>query len=130
MTDDDVTQRQAAAYGQLQGRFLGLQNALADQIRAFDAAVGQILAILGAQAEALAKLAQSADLAGTPIEELMLGAREYGVLARAGIHKVEQLTEMSEDDLEGLRNAGSKSVANIKARIEEFGLALKAAADD
>lgn len=130
MTDDgEVMRRHAAAYGQLQERFLNLQHALADQIRAFDAAAGQILAILGTQAEALAKLARSVDLTGTPIEELMLAAREYGLLTRAGIHTVEQLAELTEDDLEGLRNAGAKSVANIKARLlEEFGLTLKAEA--
>lgn len=127
MTDGaDVTRRQAAAYAQLQERFLNLQNALADQIRAFDAAAGQILAILGTQTEALAKLARSADLAGTPIEELMLAAREYGLLTRAGIHTVEQLAELTETDLCDLRNAGVKSVARIKARLHaEFGLALK-----
>jgi DNA-directed RNA polymerase alpha subunit len=128
----DVLARHAAAYEQLQARFLDLNKALRKRIRAFDAAVGQILAILGAEAEALAELARRADLSGTPIEELMLAAREYGLLTRAGIHTVEQLAELTETDLCDLRNAGVKSVARIKAQLyAEFGLALKPeAADD
>jgi DNA-directed RNA polymerase alpha subunit len=122
--------RQAAAYGQLQERFLGLSTALHDQIRAFNDATGQILTILTEQTEALAKLAKAAELTGTPIEELMLEGREYGLLTRAGVHTVEELTDMTETDLYDLRNAGVKSVAKIKARLlDEFGLTLKEAAD-
>lgn len=126
MTDaEDVAHRQAAAYDQLQERFFHLRGALEERIRAFDAATGQILAILAAEAEALAKLARDIDLTGTPIEELMLDGRAYGLLTRAGVRTVEQLTELTETDLDGLRNSGVKSVANIKARLAEVGLALK-----
>lgn len=125
MTDADVERRQAAAYDQLQQRFYDLQHALQDRVRAFNEASGRILAILAAEAEALAQLAGSAELTGTPIEELALAAREYGILTRAGIHTVEQVTEMTETDLSDLRNAGVKSVANIKARLAAAGLTLK-----
>lgn len=131
MTDpEDVARRQTAAYDQLQERFFHLQGALGERIRAFDAATGQILAILAAEAEALAKLARNADLTGTPIEELMLDGRAYGLLTRAGVRTVEQLTELTETDLDDLRNSGVKSVANIKARLAEVGLALKSEAPD
>lgn len=122
--------RQAAAYNQLQERFFSLSRALHDQIRAFNDATGQILTILTEQTEALAKLAKAAELTGTPIEELMLEGREYGLLTRAGVHTVEELTDMTEADLYDLRNTGVKSVAKIKAKLlKEFGLTLKAVAD-
>jgi DNA-directed RNA polymerase alpha subunit len=122
----DAPTRQAAAYDQLQARFFSLNTALRDQIRDFSNATNQILTILTEQADALAKLAKAAELTGTPIEELMLEGREYGLLTRAGVHTVEQLTDMTEDDLHDLRNAGVKSVAKVKARLfEEFGLTLK-----
>ena len=125
----DALARQAAAYDQLQARFHSLHTALRDQIRVFGDAVGQILAVLTDQADALAKLAKAAELTGTPIEELMLEGREHGLLTRAGVHTVEQLTDMTEDDLYDLRNTGVKSVAKIKAKLfKEFGLTLKDAA--
>lgn len=125
----DEPTRHAAAYAQLEERFLHLNWALQDQVRAFGDAAGQILAILQGQADAFAKLAKSAELTGTPIEELGLGSREYGLLTRAGIHTVEQLMEMTEADLNDLRNSGVKSVANIKRALEARGLALKEASD-
>lgn len=130
MTDADVARRQAAAYDQLQHRFYDLQRALQDRVRAFNEASGRIRGILAAEAEALAQLARSAELSGTPIEELTLAAREYGILTRAGIRSVEQLTEMTETDLDDLRNSGTKSVANIKARLAAVGLALKPEVND
>ena len=128
MTDESA--RHAAAYAQLQERFLQLNEALCDQALAFGDAAGQILAILQGQADAFAKLAKAAELTGTPIEEVGFRGREYGLLTRAGIHTVEQLTQMTEADLHDLRNSGVQSVASIKRVLASHGLALKEARPD
>ena len=53
----------------------------------------------------------------TPIEELDLSLRSYNCLKRAGIGSVEQLLEMTEDDLRQIRNLGNKSIAEISRKL-------------
>lgn len=52
-----------------------------------------------------------------PIEDLNLSVRAYNCLKRAGITKVGQLLEMSEDDLLGVRNFGHKSLDELRERL-------------
>jgi DNA-directed RNA polymerase subunit alpha len=52
-----------------------------------------------------------------PIEDLNLSVRAYNCLKRAGITKVGQLLEMSEDDLLGVRNFGRKSLDELRERL-------------
>ena len=47
-------------------------------------------------------------------------------LQRAGIHTVRQLVEFSENDLLNIRNFGVKSIEEVKDKLEEMGLGLKA----
>jgi DNA-directed RNA polymerase subunit alpha len=56
-----------------------------------------------------------------PIEDLDLTVRAYNCLKRAGITKVGQVLEMSEDDLLGVRNFGRKSLDELKDRLQERG---------
>ena len=55
----------------------------------------------------------------TPIDKLELSLRAYNCLKRAGIHTVEQLRTLSDDDLMQIRNLGRKSIEEIKQRLEE-----------
>ena len=60
------------------------------------------------------------------IEGLQLSVRSYNCLKRAGIHTVRQLVEFSENDLLNIRNFGVKSIEEVKDKLEEMGLGLKA----
>jgi DNA-directed RNA polymerase subunit alpha len=58
----------------------------------------------------------------TPIEDLNLSVRAYNCLKRAGITKVGQILEMSEDDLLGVRNFGRKSLDELRERLAAHGI--------
>ncbi|MGL4173181.1 MAG: DNA-directed RNA polymerase subunit alpha [Actinomycetota bacterium] len=68
--------------------------------------------------------ALAADLA-LPIEDLDLTVRSYNCLKREGIHTVGELVTRSEADLLDIRNFGSKSIDEVKAKLVEMGLQLK-----
>jgi DNA-directed RNA polymerase subunit alpha len=53
----------------------------------------------------------------TPIEELELSVRAYNCLKRAGITKVGQILEMSEEELLAVRNFGRKSLDELRERL-------------
>lgn len=53
----------------------------------------------------------------TPLESLHLSVRAFNCLKRAGVDSVEELCEMSEDELKGVRNMGRKSLEEIKKAI-------------
>ena len=59
------------------------------------------------------------------IEELDLTVRSYNCLKREGIHTVGELVGRSEADLLDIRNFGSKSIDEVKAKLHGLGLALK-----
>ncbi len=66
----------------------------------------------------------AADLA-LPVEDLNLTVRSYNCLKREGIHTVSELVSRSEQDLLDIRNFGSKSIDEVKQKLQEMGLALK-----
>jgi len=68
--------------------------------------------------------ALAADLA-LPIEDLDLTVRSYNCLKREGIHTVGELLSRSEADLLDIRNFGSKSIDEVKAKLVSMGLQLK-----
>jgi DNA-directed RNA polymerase subunit alpha len=68
--------------------------------------------------------ALAADLA-LAIEDLDLTVRSYNCLKREGIHTVGELVARSEADLMDIRNFGSKSIDEVKAKLNELGLSLK-----
>ena len=68
--------------------------------------------------------AMAADLA-LAIESLDLTVRSYNCLKREGIHTVGELVSRSEADLMDIRNFGSKSIEEVKQKLDERGLTLR-----
>lgn len=68
--------------------------------------------------------ALAADMA-LPIEDLDLTVRSYNCLKREGIHTVGELLSRSEADLMDIRNFGSKSIDEVKAKLHSMGMQLK-----
>lgn len=60
------------------------------------------------------------------IEELELSVRSFNCLKRASINTVEELTQKTEEDMMKVRNLGKKSLDEVKNKLEELGLSLKA----
>jgi len=70
------------------------------------------------------EMAASSELS-TPIEDLDLTVRSYNCLKREGIHTVGELIGRSEADLLDIRNFGSKSIDEVKAKLVSMGMSLK-----
>ena len=64
-----------------------------------------------------------------PIEELELSVRSFNCLKRANINTVENLINKTEEDMMNVRNLGRKSLDEIKLKLEELTLGLKASDD-
>ncbi len=60
-----------------------------------------------------------------PVESLNLSVRSFNCLKRAGISKVSELLDMSEDEIIKMRNFGKKSLDEIKQVLEERSLSLR-----
>lgn len=61
----------------------------------------------------------------TPIEELDLSVRAYNCLKRAGIHTLQDLTNMTENEMMKIRNLGKKSLKEVIDKTKEMGLSFK-----
>lgn len=59
-----------------------------------------------------------------PIEEMDLSVRSYNCLKRAGINTVEDLTKKSRADMLKVKNLGIKSIDEVIAKLESYGLSL------
>jgi len=62
----------------------------------------------------------------TPIEELDLSVRSYNCLKRQGVNTIGQLMQCSEQDLLNIRNFGAKSIEEVKDKLQQVSLGLKA----
>lgn len=60
-----------------------------------------------------------------PLGELELLSRTYYLLKRQRISTVGQLTEWTEADLLDIRNFGSKSLNDVKEKLQGVGRSLK-----
>lgn len=58
------------------------------------------------------------------VEELELGVRVYNCLKRYGVHRVDQLTEITREELESLPNFGKTSLQEVKDVLAARGLSL------
>ncbi len=58
------------------------------------------------------------------IDELELSVRSYNCLRRAGINKVEELVQKTEEDMAKVRNLGKKSLTEVKNKLEELNLSF------
>lgn len=77
---------------------------------------GQIDAIEAPHAPISARILPQ-QIYDTPIEALDLSPRAYNSLKRAGVGKVGEVLEMSEDDLLNVRNFGRKSLDELRDRL-------------
>ncbi len=59
-----------------------------------------------------------------PVETLNLSVRSFNCLKRAGISKVSELLDLTEDEIMKMRNFGKKSLDEIKQVLAERGLTL------
>jgi DNA-directed RNA polymerase subunit alpha len=60
-----------------------------------------------------------------PVETLNLSVRSFNCLKRAGISKVSELLDLTEDEIMKMRNFGKKSLDEIKLVLQERGLSLR-----
>ena len=61
----------------------------------------------------------------TSIEDLDFSVRAYNCLKRAGIHTLQDLVNMSENDMMKIRNLGKKSLKEVLDKIRDMGLVLR-----
>ena len=61
----------------------------------------------------------------TTIDDLDLSVRSFNCLKRANINTVADLVSKTEEDMMKVRNLGSKSLEEVKKKLEEYDLALK-----
>lgn len=61
----------------------------------------------------------------TPVEELDLSVRAYNCLKRAGLHTLQDLTNMSESEMIKIRNLGKKSLKEVMDKIKDMGLKFR-----
>lgn len=59
------------------------------------------------------------------IDDLDLSVRSYNCLKRAGINTVQDLIQMSEEDMLKVRNLGKKSLDEVMKKIHELGFELQ-----
>ncbi len=59
------------------------------------------------------------------IDDMDLSVRSFNCLKRAGIQTVEDLTRKSEEDMLKVRNLGRKSLDEVIAKLESYGLSLR-----
>ncbi len=59
------------------------------------------------------------------IEDMDLSVRSYNCLKRAGISTVEDLTKKSESDLAKVKNLGKRSLEEVAAKLNSYGLSLR-----
>lgn len=60
-----------------------------------------------------------------PIEDMDLSVRSYNCLKRANINSVEDLVKKSKNDMLKVRNLGLKSIEEVIAKLEDYGLSLR-----
>lgn len=65
-----------------------------------------------------------------PIEDLDLSERPRNCLKRGQVHTIGELLQKSEDDLLALTNFGQKSLDEVKQKLDERGLTLRASGRD
>lgn len=65
-----------------------------------------------------------------PVEQLNMSVRTMNCLRRGGITTVGELTQRSERDLLTLRNFGQKSLNEIREKLDEMSLSLKASEEE
>ena len=65
------------------------------------------------------------DILSRSIDDMDLSVRSFNCLKRAGIHTVEDLTKKTEEDMLKVRNLGHKSLDEVIAKLQSYGLSLR-----
>jgi DNA-directed RNA polymerase subunit alpha len=86
---------------------------------------GQLDLFTGFNADEVPQSSEPAGEWDVPVETLNLSVRSYNCLKRAGISKVAELLDMTEDNIIKMRNFGRKSLDEIKQVLAERGLSLR-----
>ena len=60
-----------------------------------------------------------------PIEEMELSVRSYNCLKRAGIETVGDLAKKTKGEMMKVRNMGAKSMEEVIAKLESYGIILE-----
>ena len=68
---------------------------------------------------------QTIKLLEMSIDDMELSVRSHNCLKRAGINTVEDLTKKSRNDMLKVRNLGLKSLEEVIAKVESYGLKLR-----
>ena len=68
---------------------------------------------------------ETSPVMGMAVDEIELSVRAYNCLRRAGINSLEELTQMTEDDLLKVRNLGIKSMKEVVEAMRKKGLSIK-----
>ncbi len=66
----------------------------------------------------------SVELLLKPIEELELSVRAHNCLVNAGITRIVDMVNLSEDDILNIKNFGRKSLGEVKDSMKAFGLSF------
>ena len=66
-----------------------------------------------------------AKILDTLIEDLELSVRSYNCLKRAGINRVEDLTQKTEEEMVKTRNLGRKSLEEVEYKLKELGFSFR-----
>jgi DNA-binding CsgD family transcriptional regulator len=74
--------------------------------------------------------AEATTLMQTPIAELELSVRSYNCLRRAGKDTLQDIVQMTEGELRGIRNLGGKSALEILSKVKEYGLQMRTEDDE
>jgi DNA-directed RNA polymerase subunit alpha len=68
---------------------------------------------------------QKTNTLSIPIDDLNLSVRSYNCLKRSGIQSIQQLTSMTRNEVEKIKNLGKKSLREIQKQLTEYGLSFK-----
>ena len=64
-------------------------------------------------------------LLNMPVDDLNLSVRSFNCLKRVGINSVQELIQKTEDEMIKMRNLGSKSLEEVKLKLEDLGLGFR-----
>lgn len=77
-----------------------------------------------------ASAARNGENPQVPIDDVEFSVRAKNCLTRIGITHMHQLGTLSEQDLHNIKNAGKKTIDEIKAKCQQMGIPLKAKSEE
>ena len=89
-----------------------------------DEAVSLAARVMSEHLNSFIDLSEKGRVLEMSIDELELSVRAFNCLKRSGINTVQELVGKTHEDMMKVRNLGSKSLEEIKAKIKALGLSL------